>query len=35
VNEDVKLDISAGQSFLHPEDYYFAVGLSFRFRVNR
>ena len=35
VNEDVKLDISAGQSLLHPEDYYFAVGLSFRFRVNR
>jgi hypothetical protein len=35
VNEDVKCDISAGQSFLHPEDYYFAVGLSFRFRVNR
>ncbi len=35
VNEDVKLDVSAGQSFLHPEDHYIAVGLSFRFRVNR
>jgi hypothetical protein len=35
VNDDLKLDISAGQSFLHPEDYYFAVGLSFRFRITR
>ncbi|MFD3293783.1 transporter [Aquirufa sp. KTFRIE-69F] len=35
VNEDVKLDISAGQSFLHPEDHYIAFGLSFRFRVIR
>lgn len=35
VNEDVKLDVSAGQSFLNPEDHYIAVGLSFRFRVIR
>jgi hypothetical protein len=35
VNDDLKLDISAGQSFLHPEDYYIAVGLSFRFRIIR
>ncbi|MFM1821634.1 MAG: hypothetical protein RLZZ402_1993 [Bacteroidota bacterium] len=35
VNDDLKLDISAGQSFLHPEDYFFAVGLSFRFRIIR
>jgi hypothetical protein len=35
VNDDLKLDISAGQSFLHPKDYYFAVGLSFRFRIIR
>ena len=33
VNDDFKLDISAGQSFLHPEDHYIAIGLSFRFRV--
>ena len=35
VNEDLKLDISAGQSFLHPEDHYVAIGLSFRFRMIR
>ena len=35
VNDDLKLDISAGQSLLHPEDYYIAVGLSFRFRIIR
>lgn len=35
VNDDLKLDISAGQSFSHPEDQYFAIGLSFRFRVIR
>ena len=33
VNDDLKLDLSAGQSFSHPEDHYFAIGLSFRFRV--
>ena len=33
VNDDFKLDISAGQSFLHPEYHYIAIGLSFRFRV--
>ena len=35
VNDDLKLDLSAGQSFSHPEDHYFAIGLSFRFRVIR
>jgi hypothetical protein len=33
VNEDVKLDVSAGQSFTRPEDYYFALGVSFRLRI--
>lgn len=33
LNEDVKLDVSAGQSFLHPADYYVAIGLSFRLRI--
>jgi hypothetical protein len=33
VNEDVKVDVSAGQSFTRPEDYYFALGLSFRLRI--
>ncbi|MCZ2489603.1 transporter [Aquirufa antheringensis] len=35
VNDDLKLDISAGQSFLHPEDQYVAIGLSFRLRIVR
>lgn len=35
VNDDLKLDISAGQSFLHPEDQYIAIGLSFRLRIAR
>lgn len=35
VNDDLKLDISAGQSFLHPEDQYVAIGLSFRLRIAR
>ena len=35
VNEDLKLDVSAGQSFLHPEDHYVAIGLSFRLRIFR
>lgn len=35
VNDDLKLDISAGQSFLHPEDHYIALGLSFRLRIAR
>ena len=35
LNDDVKLDISAGQSFLHPEDHYVAIGLSFRLRIFR
>jgi hypothetical protein len=33
VNDDLKLDVSAGQSFIHPQNYYFAVGLSFRLRI--
>jgi hypothetical protein len=33
VSDDLKLDVSAGQSFIHPDDYYFAVGLSFRLRI--
>jgi outer membrane receptor protein involved in Fe transport len=33
VNEDVKVDLSAGQSFTRPEDYYFALGISFRLRI--
>lgn len=33
LNEDVKLDVSAGQSFLHPADHYVAIGLSFRLRI--
>ncbi len=33
VNEDVKVDVSAGQSFTRPEEYYFALGLSFRLRI--
>lgn len=33
LNDDVKLDVSAGQSFLHPEDHYVAIGLSFRLRI--
>lgn len=35
VNDDLKLDLSAGQSFLHPEDQYIAIGLSFRLRIAR
>ncbi len=35
VNDDLKLDISAGQSFLHPEVQYIAIGLSFRLRIAR
>lgn len=35
VNDDLKLDISAGQSFIHPEDHYIAIGLSFRLRIVR
>ena len=35
VNEDLKLDVSAVQSFLHPEDHYVAIGLSFRLRIFR
>jgi hypothetical protein len=33
LNEDVKLDVSAGQSFTRPEEYYFALGISFRLRI--
>ena len=33
LNEDVKLDVSAGQSFTHPEEHYFALGISFRLRI--
>ncbi|MHA8108845.1 transporter [Aquirufa sp. A-Brett2-W8] len=33
LNEDIKLDVSAGQSFTRPEDYYFALGISFRLRI--
>lgn len=33
LNEDIKLDVSAGQSFTQPEDYYFALGISFRLRI--
>lgn len=35
VNDDLKLDLSAGQSFSHPEDQYIAIGLSFRLRIAR
>ena len=35
VNDDLKLDLSAGQSFIHPDDYYIALGISFRFRIAR
>jgi hypothetical protein len=33
LSDDLKLDVSAGQSFIHPSDYYFAVGMSFRLRI--
>lgn len=33
LNDDVKLDLSAGQSFTRPQEYYFALGLSFRLRI--
>ncbi|MFM2441656.1 MAG: hypothetical protein RL449_297 [Bacteroidota bacterium] len=33
LNEDIKLDVSAGQSFTRPEEYYFALGISFRLRI--
>jgi hypothetical protein len=33
LNEDVKLDVSAGQSFTRPEEHYFALGISFRLRI--
>ena len=35
VSDDLKLDLSAGQSFIHPEDHYIALGISFRFRIAR
>ena len=33
LSDDVKLDLSAGQSFTRPQEYYFALGLSFRLRI--
>jgi hypothetical protein len=33
LNDEVKLDISAGQSFTRPEDRYIALGISFRLRI--
>jgi hypothetical protein len=33
LSEDVKLDVSAGQSFTRPDEHYFALGISFRLRI--